>query len=256
MSVSVMTSTKTAAYTQLRDKRQAARVTDTMKDFADSIKWTGMRWYIDRPATRIVLPRFQDMQRGIMAGEIKRVMFQSLDQLADCIRSGVLDSGLWLDKEIEVAFAEDKIGYQTGGRILGKLVLRSIAAARNSYHNAAGERAAQRLKGRAGSAKDKQKRVKAMIRDGATHAEAGKAIGVNEKTATAMARAPYGRAWWGGHAGRVGKRKGDTRRAYKLWERGLSNHEIAGIMGLTPPTIKSYVEEELAKKVSPGETST
>lgn len=237
-----------AAYVILADPRQAARMSDMILDCANQNNIKIREWFFDDEVSRVgrLMPRFQSMQAKIQGGFVDSVVFYSIPQMAKCVRIGAMDTALFIAEGITITVPGTPL---TPGE--QAIMLTSMGLVRRAYIDCEQTKAAARMANRYSSALQYQRAAKKLRREGLEVAEIAKQLGLQPSTARAMIRCRAGRAYWGGGAGRIGRRKGDPGKIYAMWERGTSIREISRMIGLAPATVKTYVEEVLSRRKPP-----
>ncbi len=111
-----------------------------------------VRWYIDKPTTKLRRPKYEALEADIRDGKVRAVVVWRLDRLAERTRDGLNVLVDWCEQSLRIVSVSQQIDVKsTDGRLIAS-VLRGVA---DVDHEIRGERtkmglASARARGRVG----------------------------------------------------------------------------------------------------------
>ena len=213
---------------------------------------TDTNWYVDKMSgATLERPRFKSMQQSIFDGHHKLIVFYSVDRFARTMIDGLTELDRWKKMGIRVVFVADQIDMD--GSAMGELVWKIIISVRLAFAEAERERLLLRQKHGIEAARKRVVRAHKLkyAASGMSNARVAKKMGITISQAEKLLSVAPGQTYWGGKMNRVGKRKGDVKQVYKLWQKGsMSVIDIAAHCKVSARTAARYIQQAIADKAA------
>ena len=93
---------------------------------SNRINSKGVRWYIDKSATLLRRPKFEELQADILDGKVRAVVVSHLDRLATTPREGLNALIDWCGQSLRVVSASQQIDVKSKDGTMIGTVLRGV----------------------------------------------------------------------------------------------------------------------------------
>jgi DNA invertase Pin-like site-specific DNA recombinase len=229
-----------AVYLRVSTKRQEiASQTVAIQQWLTGHNLTPHEWFLDKETgTTMQRPAFQRVQASIFNGNTDHVVMYSLDRFARSMLEGLVEIDRWQQQKVRLTFVYDQIELDFRswqGEIMAKmLVAMKLAMAEMEHQKITARARAGRL-----AAAERVKQAKKLKSDGWNHTQIANHLGVTlERLERMLTCKQY---YWGGS--KAGWTKVDRDKLRKLKQKGLSNTEIANLLGCHRITVGAQLKQ-------------
>jgi DNA invertase Pin-like site-specific DNA recombinase len=156
----------------------------------NNVDLASVLWFVDKKSgDDLMRPKFEQLQAGIFAGEIKTVVVWRLDRLSRKLRDGLNVLCDWCDRKLRIVAVSQQIDFSGAmGKMLAAVILgiaemeQETRRERQAAGIAAAKAAGTYLGRKAGTTKGKPQRAQELRTKGLTTPEIAEAMGISQRT--------------------------------------------------------------------------